>query len=616
MGQFTIVVNPIYQGILQTQFGGYGGNYSSGTLTSPVLSDPGTTIARSATLQVGSAQYVSGANVVGFPTYLSNVNSSDISAFPTSFTPPVNNTHAVFTAIQSLNLQSDPLNGPLGSTPAPISVTAGSNLPLTGPHIPDSYGEVFSNNASPGTQPDFPASSFFDVFVNVSLPFLGSGPSFPSQNFTNATVGGSTATPLIVMNSAIHSFPPTVIYYHGNTSAVPIYFSTADTAVFGASATAGAEFGILELAGHGVDLTTSMSGDVSYFQTALNNTTPMPVLPQYASSAPGLALVSGLPTWVSTTNGTWSAGLNWSTSAAPNGVGAVGVLNKPVTAPFHLTMDSPVTVGTLLFGNSGGGGYDIGGTSVLTLDNSGTAYLTVVGGQHAIGTPIILAGNLNVSPSFGSTITLGDNISESSSGSSLILSNNGTLVLEGSNNYSGGTAVEAGRLQLVNSAALGTGGLAVDGGTVDLQNNSVTVSSLSGIPGGIIHGSGTGALDTLTVNQTSTTTFGGALQQASPGADRLGDDRLRHAGPVWHEYLCRRHDGERRHADRGELLWHCRRDGLDRWQQRRAVCSGEPKSVCQRPYALAGARAERLALLAAAVCGAAVHQYIRSRRKR
>ena len=110
-----------------------------------------------------------------------------------------------------------------------------------------------------------------------------------------------------------------------------------------------------------------------------------------------------------------------------------------------VTLDSPQTVGTLQFGNSGGDltmGYTVSGTNALTFDNSGsTALIAVSEGTHAITAPIALNSNLDVSLSGGSTLTISGSISESTP-SSLTLDGNsstGTLILSGSNTYSGGT---------------------------------------------------------------------------------------------------------------------------------------------------------------------------------
>jgi hypothetical protein len=88
---------------------------------------------------------------------------------------------------------------------------------------------------------DFPAESFFDVFVEVDLP--------PGGVFPGATVYNPIA--MLVTQDTIYSLPPKVIYIHGNTSAVPVRFRDNDP---GGAWLAGDFFGFLVLAGHGFDM--------------------------------------------------------------------------------------------------------------------------------------------------------------------------------------------------------------------------------------------------------------------------------------------------------------------------------------------------------------------------
>lgn len=100
------------------------------------------------------------------------------------------------------------------------------NLPNSPPPAGKiSRGKVESQSGPTGT-PDqnFPASSFFDVFVQVDIPACG---AFPKA-FTNATL--YNLMPLVVKNNQVTSFPPKVVYLHDSTSIVPILFLTTDTA--------------------------------------------------------------------------------------------------------------------------------------------------------------------------------------------------------------------------------------------------------------------------------------------------------------------------------------------------------------------------------------------------
>ncbi|MBI3785750.1 MAG: hypothetical protein HY270_20345, partial [Deltaproteobacteria bacterium] len=155
-----------------------------------------------------------------------------------SFAEGQDGTREVHTYIESIHL-----------TGGGFEVRAGNQAPLR----PLSLGEVesLSGNSGDPTR-DFPASSFFDVFVEVVVPALG---GFPSVQLVNVD-------PLLVQSESITTFPPTVLYVHGNSSAVPLYFY-ADIAGIGIHR--GDLFGQLTVAGHGVGFTEA---DVPEFEAA------------------------------------------------------------------------------------------------------------------------------------------------------------------------------------------------------------------------------------------------------------------------------------------------------------------------------------------------------------
>ena len=175
-----------------------------------------------------------------------------------------------------------------------------------------------------------------------------------------------------------------------------------------------------------------------------------------------------LPTsvWTSTASGNWSNSSNWA-GGVPNGVGAWAALNAPTSVKITVTLDTPVTLGTLLLGNSGKAstGYALtgAGSNSLTLNNSGSgAMISVTGGVHVINAPVILADNLTMTTGGTATWELSfksaSSISDSGAGHSLTLSaSNGILILSGSDNYTGGTFVEAGTLIAMNPDAIATG---------------------------------------------------------------------------------------------------------------------------------------------------------------
>jgi hypothetical protein len=255
LGTFRLAVNPAFQPYMT----GYPGwDSTTKRLTSPLLFDPSTTIGRSSPLTNGSSADTTGVQV-GLPGS-TIVASSNLTLIPPMFNGP-NGTREVHTEIRSLNLAA-----------SGAAVRAGTAA--TG--IPKSFGEVQSLSGNSGDPYwDFPAKSFFDIFVDVDIP---AGGSFPGATVSNSV-------PLIVQQNNLTAFPPKVIYVHGNSTAVPVLFTT-DVPSIGAHA--GDTFGILLLAGHGIGYNLSNSNDVAQFQTNISQMVEQPVTPQYNTWAPNL----------------------------------------------------------------------------------------------------------------------------------------------------------------------------------------------------------------------------------------------------------------------------------------------------------------------------------------
>jgi T5SS/PEP-CTERM-associated repeat protein/autotransporter-associated beta strand protein len=98
----------------------------------------------------------------------------------------------------------------------------------------------------------------------------------------------------------------------------------------------------------------------------------------------------------------------------------------------------------------------------------------------------------------------------------LLKSGTGTLTLSGASNYTGGTTISAGTLQLGNALALGgaAGSLAVSGGTLDLHGFSPTLGALSGGSGALITTLLPGTA-TLAESNALATTYAGELNNGS-----------------------------------------------------------------------------------------------------
>ena len=200
-----------------------------------------------------------------------------------------------------------------------------------------------------------------------------------------------------------------------------------------------------------------------------------------------LDVLSNGPTqslWASAASGNWSNPANW-TAGVPNSIGAAVTINAP-TAPLTVTLDIPLTLGTLTLGNSNSSsvGYTLSGSgaNTLTLNNSGRgATISVTNGSHAINAAVVLADNLVVSGS--GTLAFGSaGITNNGGGYSLTMNGTGgTLILGGSNTYSGGTILNAGILQAGNnSPGSEHAALAVNGGTLDVHGYNVTSARSAG----------------------------------------------------------------------------------------------------------------------------------------
>lgn len=202
-----------------------GFNSTTNILTSPPLSDPATLIGRSMAIQDGSnasppyplgpVSDLGGAPVGTFGTIVSESMLIEPPKFPCGGVSPCSSgsgTLEVHTQIESLHLQGSGAAVRAGqwyNSPSGTSWPPGRISP----------GEVQSQSGPTGTLSTFfPASSFFDVFVQVDMPAC--------MAFTGAFPGGilHNKMPLVVKNNQVNSFPPQVVYLHDSTSIVPILF--------------------------------------------------------------------------------------------------------------------------------------------------------------------------------------------------------------------------------------------------------------------------------------------------------------------------------------------------------------------------------------------------------
>ena len=426
---------------------------------------------------------------------------------------------------------------------------------------------MVSNTAGATSSPlgnstnDFPATSFFDIYADVQIQSPSNGLQiitltndtvYNPVGIPNVPLAGTNilSQPLVLQNTALTGFPPTVAYIHTGPAAVPVFFGPLG--IDGSGLDAGDELGLLLLAGHGVfgpvvtfdgqnlyELPVPLGSDGqtpavvfnSLGQPVLNSTPDLPYSQWGTATDPVLAETA----WANPVSGTWSDSTKWS-AGVPYQDGAVAFTNAATAGNLTVTLTAAQSIGTLVLGAGGlGGGYNLAASGAGSLTFSNTSYtfpasLEVIDGIHSITAPVVLASNLvvtfdRVAPW---TLTFGTvGISDNGAGLSLTMAaGNGTLVLEGRSYYIGGTVVDAGDLRLDNPYALGYGSVTVNGGTVDLNGNSPAVLGFSGLTGGFVTNTAPSTTATLTLF-----TIQNTLSYSGTIADGAGVVTLAFYGP-------------------------------------------------------------------------------------
>lgn len=257
-------------------------------LFSTTLSDPGTVIGRSevslAGHDIANTPFEVGAVNVGvagtvinkdrllppptYPCFTDTPTTPPSPPSPPDHGPCVSGvgTRKVDTEIRSLKMSSLP--GALG--PA-VTVRAGMHY-NEDPFQPNQFMDIMTSpgkvqsRSGPSNDPtrDFPATSFFNVYVKVDLPpgycAGGKSPGFTLYN----------QDPLKVVNKMLTQFPPRIVYLHDASSIVPILFLTDSPPGVPVPWHRGEVLGYFVLAGHGVGFNANTPGDVSEFETDMS----------------------------------------------------------------------------------------------------------------------------------------------------------------------------------------------------------------------------------------------------------------------------------------------------------------------------------------------------------
>lgn len=218
--------------------------------------------------------------------------------------------------------------------------------------------------------------------------------------------------------------------------------------------------------------------------------------------------------WNKSGGGLWSdgdpnaTGGNWN-NYKPTFAGDAALFGSApgITTPSTIIVDTPHSVAYITFDNANA--YTIGSTSSnnLTFDNGTSPVVVVVNaGSHEIAENVFLASSTLLSPATGTTLTISGSLSGPGNVQML---GTGTLVLSGTNFYTGTTTISSGTLSIGGAGQLG-GGFYVPNITNNAGFNYA--SSVNQTLSGVI--SGTGSLThtgTGTLTLTGTNTFTGAI---------------------------------------------------------------------------------------------------------
>jgi autotransporter-associated beta strand protein len=190
--------------------------------------------------------------------------------------------------------------------------------------------------------------------------------------------------------------------------------------------------------------------------------------------------------WNTNFAGNWSDATKWSSDPAiPGGIGSIVGINSNITNnDLTVTIDTDSrTVGHLTIGDSNNTHRfrlaASGGASLIFDNGLSDATLTETGSiADSITAPITLNSNLAINTA--GTLTLSGDISGLSNG--ITKSGGGTLIMTGTNTYTGTTTINAGTLNLGNSTATGSldsTALALGGGTLSYTRNDSATQTFS-----------------------------------------------------------------------------------------------------------------------------------------
>ncbi|SDT88493.1 PEP-CTERM protein-sorting domain-containing protein [Verrucomicrobium sp. GAS474] len=235
-------------------------------------------------------------------------------------------------------------------------------------------------------------------------------------------------------------------------------------------------------------------------------------------------------TWTPTAAGTaytWTTAANWGGTAYPNAIGDVANLTLNLAGSQTITLDAPITLGSLTFNNTTNGSnylFTLAGsaTNTLTLQAaSGSALLVSNASRTAntnvVSAPVVLGSSTTIETD--ANLTLSGSIT-TTGGSGITKTGAGTLTLSGTT-YAGAIDVSAGTLVLAISGSTqpttSASSIVVESGAMASTGASqnVTIGALT-LNGGTFSQAYTYIYGTITMT-------GGTLQGTTGAASWFGN---------------------------------------------------------------------------------------------
>ena len=242
------------------------------------------------------------------------------------------------------------------------------------------------------------------------------------------------------------------------------------------------------------------------------------------------------PTWVGPSGGSWNTAANWSPATVPNGAGVIADFRPSVANASAMATDQDVpggaTLGTLTLAGTAAQGWNVRLISPLTMNNNGNgaviSNVNTATGDYQLqirgSLPIVLADNLAITNTSGSTAVNSIAIFTAISGSGNVTFNNvsnninmGQILLAplGISNFVGTSTIASGALLFSDQGAFGASTNQVILGSIG-GGDATLLSTGSAFnfahPVSVVSGSGgTLVLGTISTAFTISNVFSGAM---------------------------------------------------------------------------------------------------------